>query len=145
MNVQAMEIREVWGAVKPHIEEIMQAMPWRDFHLEDLYAQCQNGQAVLFVDSDVPRGTSFFIAKIKKNEVGETILFIWIAYSENPDTVAESQKAIEEIARSAGCVAIETLLFNAEVAEHARQFGFDQQMFLVRKVLRTEGGISGAE
>ena len=133
MNIQAVDIRDHWTGVKPAIQKIMADLPWQDFHIEDLYAQCLKGDAVLFIDGDVSPRESFFIAKIKKNEVGENILFLWIAHSTSPETAAQSHEGIEEIARSAGCVAVEFMLGSPDLAEYAASFGFTKQMILVRK------------
>jgi hypothetical protein len=138
MNIQAVEIRDYWQDVKAPIQEIMNSLPWTDFYIEDVFAQCVQGAAVLFVDTDVPRGTSFFIAKIKGNDVGQTIMFLWLAYSASSDTAAQSHKAIEEIALRAGCSAVEFTLGSPALAEYAAGFGYDQQMVTVRKTLGTE-------
>jgi hypothetical protein len=71
------DIRQEWAWVKEGIEEVLVEQPQLTYRPEDIYAQCVNGDALLWV---APEG--FVVSSGFKDEFNDKSTFlIWIAWA----------------------------------------------------------------
>ncbi len=89
-----LDIRLVWGRVKPPIADLI-AQYDLDFKPEDVYAQCLMGRAFCYVCDD-----GFIIVRPQENQftLGKE-LFVWICYSKHNNGLVEYHDDICAIAR----------------------------------------------
>jgi hypothetical protein len=105
MTLQAFDVRGVWGAVLPGLEEIhrLTSPEWRP---EDLYAGCVSGRMHLF-KPDATGNDFVLLTRNVSGYSGKAYLLVVAAFSKDGDAVAKFQSEIEDIARESGCAAIE--------------------------------------
>ena len=136
LPIQAVKVQDVWDYIRPAIDEIVEALPWRDFRAEDVYSYCLAGESAVFIDPTVPLGESFFIARMvedsyeKKNK-----MVVWIAYSSTPETISRVMSSIDTIAQDSDCSYIEFTTGSKKLVEHCKAHGFDKVMYEVRKAV----------
>lgn len=135
-EIQAVRVQDVWEHIKPAIDDIIKDLPWKDFRAEDIYASCSAGDAVVFVDSTVPVGESFTIARMDENQsTREKTLCLWISYSTSPETAQRVMDAVDTIAANSGCAYIEFVTGSEKLVEYGKANGFDKVMYEVRKAV----------
>jgi hypothetical protein len=130
--LKAVDIRPLWQDIYPGILSIWREMPWRDWIPEDIYAACLTGSAALLVGEGIPPSEGFMVCRMDQNENGKN-LFIWIAWCPTDDGAATIYKELDEIAETNGCTAIEFVTGEPKLVEFAKNFGYDNVMYEVRK------------
>lgn len=134
MAIQAIKLQDAWDAISPKIDEIISELPWKDFRKEDIYASCAGGNSAIFIDDGVELGESFFIARIDEYEsTRERVLFLWIAYSSQDSTAMRYSEVIADMARNAGCTAVEFATGHESVAKHGAENGFSDVIYRCRR------------
>ncbi len=135
-SLEIVDVQLCWDFIKPKIERIVSELPWRDFRPEDIYNQCVNGQAAVFVDPAVPWGDSFFVARMEVNKsTGEKTMLLWIAHSSMDETASRSIQTIEDVARENNCHYLEFITAHEKIVEYGRMHGFDRILHQCRKSL----------
>ena len=98
-------IRVEWDWVKTGIEEILADQPQLTYRPEDVYAECVNGTATLFI-----QGRNFAITQMEVDQYSSNKTFlIWLAWTEERglNHAARLIAFFEQIARDCGCTIIE--------------------------------------
>jgi hypothetical protein len=107
-KLEPSDIRQCWDEVRPGLEQIKadmaKACTWR---LEDVYAECVKGDAVLYRTED-----GFAVCTLETDRfTGTSDLLIWIAYSYRPEKSGLLTKywpSFIEVAKHLGCKGIQT-------------------------------------
>ena len=135
--IEKQDIRMVWEKILPGIEKIHSELPWRDWRIEDIYAECLSGQAGVFTKAgEEDPGNSFFIARVNVNpSTGQRVLFLWIAWSPEELGAEAIGEDLEKLALGEGCTAIEFITNEKKLVTYAEQFGFDRLMYQVHRSL----------
>tara|TARA_R110002020_G_scaffold141264_1_gene312931 strand:+ start:216 stop:659 length:444 start_codon:yes stop_codon:yes gene_type:complete len=134
--LEVVDIRLVWNAVRPGVEQIHANLPWVDWRPEDIYAACTNGDSALITKQGVDASEAFMIVRMDVNQrTGEKILFIWLAWCPDETGAAEIYLELDQLAMGNGCSAIEFITGEKKLVEFADQFGFRKVMYEVRKDL----------
>jgi hypothetical protein len=132
------DVREVWDRILPGIESIHSSLPWTEWRIEDVYAECLSGESAIFTkEGEEDAGRSFFVAKVKINpSTGQRVLFLWIAWSPEETGAEAIRDDLEQLALGEGCTAIEFITYSPKIVKHAKQFlGFDRLMYQVQRGL----------
>jgi len=126
------EIRREWYWVKKGIEEILAEQPQLTFRPEDVYAECVNGNALLWVTYE-----GFVITTSRKDTFSgdETFLF-WIAWAKQRgrNCVIKHLPFFENKAREAGFKYVELRTPIKELEEY-----FLKQDWMKDTVIYTRG------
>jgi hypothetical protein len=132
--LQAVDVRTVWDKIYPAIEKIHSELPWSDWRLEDIYAACLSGQAVVLVQPDVEPQGAFGVVRLDTCEqTGRKSLFLWIAWCENEEGAKQVYEDLDEIATRSECDSIDFITGSPELVKYAQNFGFKKVMYEVRK------------
>lgn len=107
-TLEPRNIREVWDEVRPGLEELKELWPelstWR---VEDVYAAVLAEQAVLYMTED-----GFAVCTLETDQYnGDSALYIWIAYSHEPQRGGILTKYLPsfiEVAKHLGCKTVTT-------------------------------------
>lgn len=96
-HLEQADIRAVWDTVRPGLERVKAKInaPWR---VEDVYVACVVGTAHLYL------GAPGFVVVQPKTDpfTQEQELLVWIAYSEEQDSVSRFQEAVDALALDHG-------------------------------------------
>ena len=86
MNPKLGDIRREWDWVKKGIQEIFEQFPWLEYRVEDVYASCITGNAVLYITEE-----GFTVFTIEEHPVTlEKTYLCWVAWKkEGNDLVAK--------------------------------------------------------
>jgi len=134
--LEVVDIRLVWNAVRPGIEQIHAALPWVDWRPEDIYASCLNSESALITKQGVDASEAFMIVRMDVNQrTGEKILFMWLAWCPDETGAPDIYMELDQLAISNGCSAIEFITGEKKLVEFADKFGFKKVMYEVRKEL----------
>ena len=119
---QLADIRQCWSQVKIGIESIIADDPNLTFRPEDVYSECVNGRAELFIS---PIGFLILSTEIDPFTDNRTLL-IWIAYvyETGKHNWMKHVQWFEELARNAGCKHIEARSSVSQMEEYALKQGF---------------------
>lgn len=135
--LKAVDVRTVWDKISPSIEKIHSELPWSDWRLEDIYAACLGGQAVVLVQPDMEPENAFGVVRIDTCEqTGRKNLFLWIAWCENEEGARQVYEDLDEIATSNNCDFIDFITGSEKLVKYAENFGFKKVMYEVRKELK---------
>lgn len=115
-------VKDAWDLVKPGLEEILADTPHLTFRPEDVYTECVEERAFLFVS---PKGWAVLTREIDQFTDDATLL-IWLAYAfEKRDHVwIMYGDWLHKIANEAGCVYIEGRSAVKELEEYAIATGW---------------------
>tara|TARA_R100001082_G_scaffold67978_1_gene38521 strand:- start:83 stop:499 length:417 start_codon:yes stop_codon:yes gene_type:complete len=103
------DIRKEWDWVKVGIEEILEGQPQETFRPEDVYAECVNGTATLFIDEH----KNFSVTQIEVDRyAGHKTLLLWVSWRSNKGlshkSISDSYLPFfEDVARDCGCSFVE--------------------------------------
>ena len=103
------DIRKEWDWVKVGIEEILEGQPQETFRPEDVYAECVNGGASLFIDEY----KNFVVTQIEVDRyAGHKTFLVWLAWCskkglKHNSSIVTHTSFFEEVARDCGCSFIE--------------------------------------
>lgn len=131
------DVREVWEKILPGIESIHSSLPWKEWRIEDVYAECLSGESGIFTkEGEEDPGKSFFVARVNTNpSTGQRVLFLWIAWSPEELGAEAIRDDLEKLALGEGCTAIEFITNEVKLVEYAKKFGFDGLMYQVQRSL----------
>lgn len=136
LPIQAVKVQDVWDYIRPAIDKIIEALPWRDFRAEDVYSSCSAGESVVFIDPAVQVGESFFVARMVEDPyTKESTMVLWISHSSTPETASRVMDSIDTIAQNSGCSHIEFTTGSKKLVEYGKAHGFDKVMYEVRKAV----------
>lgn len=132
--LQAIDVRTVWDKICPPIQKIHSELPWSDWRLEDIYAACLSGQAVVLVQPDMEPQDAFGVVRMDTCEqTGRKSLFIWIAWCKNEEGAKQVYEDLDEIARNSECESIDFITGSQKLVNYAQNFGYKKVMYEVRK------------
>jgi hypothetical protein len=135
-SIQAVKVQDVWDYIRPAIDEIIEALPWKNFRAEDVYSSCAAGESAVFVDTAVQLGGSFSIVRIAEDPyTKENTMILWISHSSTPETASRVMDVIDTIAQNSGCSHIEFTTGSKKLVEYGKAHGFDKVMYEVRKAV----------
>ena len=141
--LQAVDVRTVWDRIYPAIQKIHSELPWSDWRLEDIYAACMNGQAVVLIQSDMEPQDAFGVVRIDTCEqTGKKSLFLWLAWCENEEGAEKVYKDLDMIATENACEHITFITGSQKLVNYAQNFGYKKVMYEVRKEIETKEPIS---
>jgi hypothetical protein len=123
--LQAVDIRTVWDAISPSIEKIRSELPWSDWRLEDIYAACLSGRAVVLIQPDAAPQSAFGVVRLDTCEqTGRKCLFLWIAWCENEEGAQQVYEDLDEIALRSQCDSIDFITGSEKLVKYAQNFGY---------------------
>ena len=97
------DIRKEWDWVKVGVKEILIDQPQLTYRPEDVYAECVNGNATLFV-----LGKNFAITTVYLDKYTDDKIFLgWLTWGKNIQNAHKYVHFFEKIARDCGCVYME--------------------------------------
>ena len=97
------DIRKEWDWVKVGVKEILIDQPQLTYRPEDVYAECVNGNATLFV-----LGKNFAITTVYLDKYTDDKIFLgWLTWGKNMQNCHRLVHFFEKIARDCGCVYME--------------------------------------
>ena len=119
---QPADIREYWLDIKDGILEILACNPQLTFLAEDVYSECVNDRATLFM-SDI--GFLILTTEVDQFTRNKTLL-IWIAYTydQGKHNWIDHYKWFDQVARALGCSFIEARSSVSEMEEYAISNGW---------------------
>ena len=119
---QPVDIREAWNIVRDGIQEILSQNPQLTFLPEDVYSECVNERATLFMS---PIGFLVLSSEIDQFTGNKTLL-IWIAYTyeQGKHNWIDHYKWFDQVARALGCSFIEARSSVPEMEEYALANGW---------------------
>ena len=135
--LQAVDVRTVWDEISPAIEKIHSELPWKDWRMEDIYAACMSGQAVVLVQPNTEPQRAFCVVRMDTCEqTGNKSLFIWIAWCQDDEGAKEVYKDLDEIATNSECDSIDFITGSQKLVNYAQNFGYKKVMYEVKKELK---------
>jgi hypothetical protein len=97
------DIRKEWDWVKVGVKEILIDQPQLTYRPEDVYAECVNGNATLFV-----LGKNFAITTVYLDKYTDDKIFLgWLTWGKNIQNAHRYVHFFEKVARDCGCVYME--------------------------------------
>ena len=120
-------IRQEWDWVKIGIEEILDAQPQLTYRPEDVYAECINGTATLFIDEH----KSFAVTTIEVDRfTGQNTFLIWLAWCskkglKHNSSIVMHTSFFEQVASDCKCSFLETKSPLDKLNEHFIENGWD--------------------
>ena len=97
------DIRKEWDWVKVGVKEILIDQPQLTYRPEDVYAECVNGNATLFV-----LGKNFAITTVYLDKYTDDKIFLgWLTWGKNIQNAHKYVHFFEKVARDCGCVYME--------------------------------------
>ena len=115
-NPKLASIRNEWDWVKPGIEQILNESPQFAYRPEDVYAECINNKAHLWVTDD-----GFVVTTTEVDELREeNFLYIWLAWStlESSNNAVKHQHFFGEQAIEAGYDGLKSGTSSKKVADY---------------------------
>lgn len=120
-------IRQEWDWVKIGIQEILDAQPQLTYRPEDVYAECINGTATLFIDEH----KSFAVTTVEVDRfTGQNTFLIWLAWCSKKglkrnSSIVMHTSFFEQVARDCRCSFLETKSPLDKLNEHFIKNGWD--------------------
>lgn len=97
------DIRKEWDWVKVGVKEILIDQPQLTYRPEDVYAECVNGNATLFV-----LGKNFAVTTVYLDKYTDDKIFLgWLTWGKNIQNAHRYVHFFEKVARDCGCVYME--------------------------------------
>tara|TARA_R100001510_G_C7629806_1_gene188896 strand:+ start:479 stop:895 length:417 start_codon:yes stop_codon:yes gene_type:complete len=120
-------IRAEWDWVKKGIEKILQGQPQLTFRPEDVYVECVNGTATLFVDEH----KNFAVTTIQVDQyTNKKIFLIWLAYCSNKGLrhksfIEQYIPFFEQVARDCQCSFVEARTAIGKLSDYYENNGWN--------------------
>ena len=127
------DIRHEWTWVREGIEEVLLEQPQLTFRPEDIYAQCVNGEALLWV---APEG--FVISSGLKDEFNDKSTFLlWIAWARKrgQSCAVKYYDFLADNAAKAGYEKIETRTAVPQVEQYLAAEGWRKEAVIFTREL----------
>lgn len=133
------DIRHAWDIVLPGIEQILEETPQLTFRPEDVYTECREGRAQLYISE---KGWAILTREID-HFTDEHTLLIWLAKSVNPGdhSWVYHKEWLFELAREQQCEYIEARSAIKELEPYAEATGW----IVDTRVFRLEVEYDGRE
>ena len=125
------DIRQHWEVVKSGIVEILLENPTLTFIPEDVYSECVNERAFLYMSS-----VGFLILTIEVDQfTKDKTLLLWIAYTYNKgghEWLAH-EEWFDNLAKQAGCKYLEARSRVPEMESYTKKIGWELDTRIYRK------------
>ena len=125
------DIRQHWEVVKSGIVEILLENPTLTFIPEDVYSECVNERAFLYMSS-----VGFLILTIEVDQfTKDKTLLLWIAYTyeKGGHEWAVHEKWFDNLAKSIGCKYLEARSRVPEMESYTKKIGWELDTRIYRK------------
>jgi len=97
------DIRKEWDWVKVGIKEILLGQPQLTYRAEDVYAECVNNNATLFILEKNFVVTTVYLDRYTDDK----IFLMWLAFGKSMQNAHRYVHFFEQVARDCGCVYME--------------------------------------
>ena len=131
------DIRREWDWVRVGIEEILDKQPQFTFRPEDVYAECINGTATLFIDTN----NNFAVTTIETDRhTGKKTFLIWLAWCSSKGLkhysfIGMYVPFFEKVARDFQCSFLENRTSLQKLGEHYASTGWQLNTMIFTKEL----------
>lgn len=125
------DIRKCWSVVKPGILDILKENPTLTFIPEDVYSECVNERAFLYMSS-----VGFLILTIEVDQfTKDKTLLLWIAYTykKGGHQWVAHEEWFNNLAKSAGCKYLEARSRVPEMESYTKKIGWELDTRIYRK------------
>lgn len=105
-NPVLVDIRDEWYWIKPALEELKEQIPSLTWRVEDVYAECLYGNALLYTAAE-----GFVIINVMTDQyTKERTLFFWIAWAKGVggSNVINYLPFFEDVGKQLECSSLET-------------------------------------
>ena len=125
------DIRKCWNVVKIGILDILKENPTLTFIPEDVYSECVNERAFLYMSS-----VGFLILTIEVDQfTKDKTLLLWIAYTykKGGHQWVAHEEWFNNLAKSAGCKYLEARSRVPEMESYTKKIGWELDTRIYRK------------
>lgn len=125
------DIRKCWNVVKTGILDILKENPTLTFIPEDVYSECVNERAFLYMSS-----VGFLILTIEVDQfTKDKTLLLWIAYTykKGGHQWVAHEEWFNNLAKSAGCKYLEARSRVSEMESYTKKIGWELDTRIYRK------------
>lgn len=125
------DIRQHWNKIKPGIEEVLKENPYLTYIPEDVYSECVNERAFLYMSS-----VGFLILTIEVDQfTKDKTLLLWIAYTykKGGHEWLAHEEWFNDLATSAGCTYLEARSRVPEMESYTKKIGWELDTRIYRK------------
>ena len=125
------DIRKCWNVVKTGILDILKENPTLTFIPEDVYSECVNERAFLYMSS-----VGFLILTIEVDQfTKDKTLLLWIAYTykKGGHQWVAHEEWFNNLAKSAGCKYLEARSRVPEMESYTKKIGWELDTRIYRK------------
>ena len=132
-----LDVREVWDAVRPGLEEILQQNPQLTFRPEDVYAELLEKRSLLFMSK-----AGWMVLSVEIDQfTGDRTLLIWLAYTfkVGGHQWSDHQEWLNLIAAGEGCRFIEARSAVPELVPYAMKHGWTLETNVYRREVEVNG------
>lgn len=127
------DINDVWGLIKPHLQNLCDKNPIFGLQPEHIYDDCVRDEANLWM---TPEG--FLVTRFVTDDgTGVRTLFMWVSCSFTPgaDVGAKYLPFFEEVAKYMKCAYIEAWSSRVGMGRYLARQGFDEFYRSYRKAV----------
>ena len=125
------DIRKEWDWVKIGIAEILTDQPQLTYRAEDVYAECVNGDATLFILEKNFAVTTIYLDKFTNDKV----FLRWLTWGKNMKNAHRLVTFFEQVARDCGCVYVEGKTSIDRLGEYYLENGWELETRVFRRKL----------
>ena len=125
------DIRKEWDWVKIGINEILIDQPELTYRAEDVYAECINGDATLFILEKNFAITTIYLDKYTNDK----IFLGWLTWGKNMQNCHRLVNFFEQVARDCGCVYLEGRTSIDRLGEYYLENGWELETRVFRRKL----------
>ena len=125
------DIRKEWDWVKIGIAEILIDQPQLTYRAEDVYAECVNGDATLFILEKNFAVTTIYLDKFTNDKV----FLGWLTWGKNMQNAHRLVTFFEQVARDCGCAYLEGKTSIDRLGEYYLENGWELETRVFRRKL----------